>query len=158
MPAKAGPSLRVPGGRRPDPPRPHCLLPHWRPQTWDFPDENTNGPFILSFSPIICTHSFTHQTTSPFRSCAPEAFPAQWERQSLSQEPLPGPGSARRHPGAVGDPRRWVGHPMGDSEGPGGCATHWILKLSPKERQECVSEVKSGGLLALQVPCLKGGP
>lgn len=71
MPAKAGPSLRVPGGRRPDPPRPHCLLPHWRPQTWDFPDENTDGPFILSFSPIICTHSFTHQTTSPFRHVLP---------------------------------------------------------------------------------------
>lgn len=49
----------------------HCLLPRWHSLTsWDLPKETWihSFPCIHSF-----THSLTHQTTSPFWSCSPEA-------------------------------------------------------------------------------------
>lgn len=135
------PSRRAPAGRVPDLRSPHCLLPHWNSQTfWDFPQENTDAPFILSFSLITPVHSFTHETTSAFWSCAPKAFPVQWERQSLNQNPFPqGARLSWRasrvcgRPKELGGPCRWV-------TGRGrGRASQGILELSLREGPECVS-------------------
>lgn len=127
MSTKAGPSFSGTWGQEASSTQP-TFLPHF----WDFPKENTDAPFILSF-PIIHIYSFPHQTTYPFWSSAPGFFPVQWERRSLNPEPAAG--LCWRASGGCGRPKECGrSMPVGDTVGTGGCTSRRDSSVSAKEK------------------------